>query len=65
LKVDNPTFIKFTAETRSSGVDFGNIRIRKGASDSIRNLAQQVGNPYPTETSEKVKPFRVMEERLW
>jgi len=55
LKVDNPTFIKFTAETRSSGVDFGSIRIRKGASDSIRNLAQQVGNPYPTETSEKVK----------
>ena len=55
LKVDNPTFIKFTAETRSSGVNFGSIRIRKGASDSIRNLAQQVGNPYPTETSEKVK----------
>lgn len=55
LKVDNPTFIKFTAETRSSGVDFGSIRIRKGASDSIRNLAQQAGNPYPTETSEKVK----------
>ena len=54
LKV-NPTFIKFTAETRSSGVDFGSIRIRKGASDSIRNLAQQAGNPYPTETSEKVK----------
>ena len=55
LKVDNPTFIKFTAETRSSGVNFGSIRIRKGASDSIRNLAQQAGNPYPTETSEKVK----------
>ena len=55
LKVDNPIFIKFTAETRSSGVDFGSIRIRKGASDSIRNLAQQAGNPYPTEISEKVK----------
>ena len=55
LKVDNPTFIKFTAETRSSGVDFGSIRIRKGASDAIKNLAQQAGNPYPNETSEKVK----------
>ncbi len=55
LKVDNPTFIKFTAETRSSGVNFGNIRIRKGASDAIRNLAQQAGNPYPTETAERVK----------
>jgi potassium-transporting ATPase ATP-binding subunit len=55
LKVDNPTFIKFTAETRSSGVDFGNIRIRKGASDAVKNLAQQAGNPYPTETAERVK----------
>ena len=54
LKVDNPIFIKFTAETRSSGVDFGNIRIRKGASDAIKNLALNAGNPYPTETDGRV-----------
>lgn len=54
LKVDNPTFIKFTAETRSSGVNFGNIRIRKGASDAIKNLALNAGNPYPTETDGRV-----------
>jgi potassium-transporting ATPase ATP-binding subunit len=54
LKIDNPTFIKFTAETRSSGVNFGNIRIRKGASDSIRNLALNAGNKYPTETDGRV-----------
>ena len=54
LKVDNPTFIKFTAETRSSGINFGNIRIRKGASDAIKNLALNAGNNYPTETQGKV-----------
>ncbi len=54
LKVDNPTFIKFTAETRSSGINFGNIRIRKGASDAIKNLALNAGNHYPTETQGRV-----------
>ena len=54
LKVDNPTFIKFTAETRSSGINFGNVRIRKGASDAIKNLALNAGNNYPTETQGKV-----------
>jgi potassium-transporting ATPase ATP-binding subunit len=54
LKIDNPKFIKFTAETRSSGVDFGNIRIRKGASDAIKNLALNAGNKYPTETDGRV-----------
>jgi K+-transporting ATPase ATPase B chain len=54
LKVDNPRFIKFTAETRSSGVDFGNIRIRKGASDAIKNLALNAGNFYPAETNGRV-----------
>ncbi|MEP7196605.1 MAG: potassium-transporting ATPase subunit KdpB [Saprospiraceae bacterium] len=51
----NPTFIKFTAETRSSGVDFENTRIRKGASDAIKNLSEKAGNIFPAETEEKVK----------
>jgi K+-transporting ATPase ATPase B chain len=53
--IENPRFIKFTAETRSSGVDFENTRIRKGASDAIKNLTEKAGNVFPTETSEKVK----------
>ena len=53
--VDNPTFIKFTAETRSSGIDFGTTRIRKGASDAIRKLSEKAGNIFPTETAERVK----------
>ncbi|MBK8488835.1 MAG: potassium-transporting ATPase subunit KdpB [Bacteroidetes bacterium] len=54
-QMSNPTFIKFTAETRSSGVDFENTRIRKGASDAIKSLCEKAGNIFPTETAEKVK----------
>ena len=53
--LESPEFIKFTAETRSSGVNFGNTRIRKGASDAIKNLCEKAGNTFPTETSDKVK----------
>lgn len=48
-------FKKFTAETRSSGIDFENTRIRKGASDAIKNLSENAGNSFPTETAEQVK----------
>ncbi len=53
--VNNARFIKFTAETRSSGIDFENTRIRKGASDSIRNLSEKAGNIFPEETATAVK----------
>ena len=48
-------YIKFTAETRSSGIDFGNTRIRKGASDSMRNLAEKAGNVFPDDVAENVR----------
>ena len=49
-------FIKFTAETRSSGVNLGNgLRIRKGAFDAMRNLSEKAGNKFPTEIAERVK----------
>ncbi len=54
-KMENPRFVKFTAETRSSGVDFENTRIRKGASDSIRTLCEKKGNSMPAETEEHVR----------
>lgn len=48
--------IKFTAETRSSGVNLANgTRIRKGAYDSMKNLAENAGNTFPTEIADKVK----------
>ncbi|MEP6674853.1 MAG: potassium-transporting ATPase subunit KdpB [Ferruginibacter sp.] len=54
-KINGPRFIKFTAETRSSGIDFDQTRIRKGAADSMRVLAEKAGNIIPAETAEKVK----------
>ena len=50
------TFIKFTAETRSSGIDTPEgSRIRKGAFDSIRNMVVKAGNTFPADTEEQVK----------
>ncbi|MBK8954136.1 MAG: potassium-transporting ATPase subunit KdpB [Saprospiraceae bacterium] len=54
FEIQNPRFIKFTAESRTSGVDFDNTRIRKGASDAIRNLCEKAGNTFPQETIEIV-----------
>lgn len=49
-------FIKFTAETRSSGLDTADgRRIRKGAFDSIRNIVLMAGNPFPMDIEEQVK----------
>ncbi len=53
---ENSVFIKFTAETRSSGLDTPDgIRVRKGASDSIRNMVTKAGNPFPGSVDERVK----------
>ncbi len=49
-------FVGFTAETRSSGVNLKDGRqIRKGAFDSIRNIAKLSGKDFPQETEVKVK----------
>ncbi|MDR2269991.1 MAG: potassium-transporting ATPase subunit KdpB [Sphingobacterium sp.] len=53
--IQDPIFIKFTAETRSSGIDFAGTRIRKGATDAIRNIVIKAGNSFPVETDERVK----------
>ncbi len=54
-QVDQPHFIKFTAETKSSGINLGTDRIRKGAYDAIRDMVQRAGNTFPEETLEKIK----------
>ncbi|AZI20834.1 potassium-transporting ATPase subunit KdpB [Chryseobacterium taklimakanense] len=55
LEVNNPKFIEFTAETRSSGINFENTRIRKGAFDAIKKLSENAGNSFPTEIADRVK----------
>ncbi|MBW8360665.1 MAG: potassium-transporting ATPase subunit KdpB [Kaistella sp.] len=53
--VKNPQFIPFSAESRTSGIDFENTRIRKGATDAIKNISEKAGHTFPVETEEKVK----------
>ena len=55
LASDISEIIKFTAETRTSGVILKDgTNIRKGAQDAAKNIAQQAGNAYPEDTANKV-----------
>jgi K+-transporting ATPase ATPase B chain len=54
--MDKVKLIKFTAETRCSGIDIDdNTRIRKGAADAIKHIAESAGNNYPIKIEERVK----------
>lgn len=54
--LDGARFVKFTAETRSSGVDLASgARIRKGAFDAIKRMVEQAGQSVPAEVSVEVK----------
>lgn len=53
--VKDPQFIGFTAETRSSGINYENTRIRKGATDAIKKIVTHSGNTFPTEVEERVR----------
>ena len=55
LSMQGAKMIKFTAETRSSGVDIGDRSIRKGATDSIKKMAAEKGFLFPLETELSVK----------
>ncbi len=53
---DTMIFIPFSAETRSSGVNLPDgTRIRKGASDAIRQIVEKAGNTFPQQAVEKVR----------
>lgn len=47
--------IRFTAETRTSGIDLPGRLIRKGAYDAIRNLVERNGSTFPEEVKETVE----------
>jgi len=42
------TFHKFSAQTRTSGVDFDGRRLRKGAADAIRGFLESEGSVWPS-----------------
>lgn len=55
IQSEQARFIRFTAETRSSGIDIDGKRIRKGAFDAIKNIASKAGNSFPEEAEKSVK----------
>ena len=55
LAEPHATFIPFTAQTRMSGVDMADRRIRKGAADSVRRYVEEQGGVYPSEVEKTVE----------
>lgn len=54
-RLQESKFIKFTAETRCSGLDIANQRIRKGATDAIKRLVETAGNQFPDDVVKVVE----------
>ncbi|HUB59440.1 MAG TPA: potassium-transporting ATPase subunit KdpB [Puia sp.] len=54
-QLNGARFVPFTAETRCSGVDLLEYKIRKGAFDAIRSIVTRAGNTFPAETEARVK----------
>ena len=55
LNTTGARMIKFTAETKCSGVDLQNgTQIRKGAFDAIRRIAESAGNSFPKEVEDVI-----------
>ncbi len=46
-ELHNAVFVPFTAQTRMSGVDFDDRKIRKGAADTIRIYIENLGSTFP------------------
>ena len=55
LSVTAPVYIRFSAETRSSGIRFGNTDIRKGAFDAVKKITEEAGYGFPADTDRRVK----------
>src|SRR5205807_58696 len=45
--VEGAVFVPFRAQTRMSGVDFGNLHIRKGAADAVERYVKLEGKAIP------------------
>ena len=55
LSTTGARMIKFTAETKCSGVDLANgTQIRKGAFDAIRKIVESAGNKFPKEVEDVI-----------
>ena len=66
MNTDGAHMIKFTAETKCSGINLKDgTEIRKGAFDAIRKIALSAGNPFPKETEDIIQTIQVMEVLHW
>lgn len=55
LDTTGARMIRFTAETKCSGVDLADgTQIRKGAFDAIRKMTEAAGNPFPKDVEEVI-----------
>ncbi|HTG55826.1 MAG TPA: potassium-transporting ATPase subunit KdpB, partial [Niabella sp.] len=54
-QVPDAQYIQFTAETRSSGINYEGNQIRKGAADAIRKLVEKAGNSFPADAVKNVQ----------
>jgi potassium-transporting ATPase ATP-binding subunit len=48
------TLVAFTAQTRMSGVDFADRRVRKGAADAVRRWVEDQGGVFPEQLGDTV-----------
>lgn len=55
LPASGVSFINFTAETRSSGINLAGLPIRKGAFDAIKKMSERAGNVFPADVTEQVR----------
>ena len=56
LNTEGAHMIKFTAETKCSGINLKNgTEIRKGAFDAIRRIAMEAGNKFPKDTEDIIQ----------
>lgn len=51
----NAAFVKFTAKTRMSGIDYQETQIRKGAADAVKSFVLEKGGEYPDECGQIVE----------
>jgi K+-transporting ATPase ATPase B chain len=52
---ENSDFIPFTPETRMSGIDYGENKLRKGASDSVQDFAKSYNCTIPSDVKDIVE----------
>jgi len=59
---ENSEFIPFTPKSRMSGIDFGKNMIRKGAADSVENLAKTSERAMPADIREIIIEVSIVAE---